>query len=170
MSHHDARSLPERGHEQLRASDAEHEQQQLRASDADREQAAGALREHATAGRLTMEELDERAQAAFAARTRQDLESLFEDLPAERRDHSAARLRAKRRAHSAHVRAYVLVSLGLVAIWVLSGAGYFWPVWPIMGWGIGVASHTAGWRTVCSRARRASSSPIGLTTRPPTTW
>jgi len=21
------------------------------------------------------------------------------------------------------------------------GATYFWPVWPILGWGIGVASH-----------------------------
>jgi hypothetical protein len=24
----------------------------------------------------------------------------------------------------------------LVSIWVLTGAGYFWPVWPMLGWGI----------------------------------
>jgi hypothetical protein len=23
----------------------------------------------------------------------------------------------------------------LIAIWALSGAGYFWPVWPLVGWG-----------------------------------
>ncbi len=26
-----------------------------------------------------------------------------------------------------------------VLIWLFTGAGYFWPVWPIMGWGIAVA-------------------------------
>jgi hypothetical protein len=35
----------------------------------------------------------------------------------------------------------MLVSLGLVAIWALSGAGYFWPVWPIMGWGSACLAH-----------------------------
>ena len=23
-----------------------------------------------------------------------------------------------------------------VAIWALTGMGYFWPVWPILGWGV----------------------------------
>jgi hypothetical protein len=23
----------------------------------------------------------------------------------------------------------------LVAIWALTGMGYFWPVWPALGWG-----------------------------------
>jgi Domain of unknown function (DUF1707)/2TM domain len=142
MSDQEARSLPERGHERLRASDAE------------REQAATALREHAAAGRLTIDELDQRAQAAFAARTREELEALFEDLPGELPARPDRRLQAKARAHSAHVRSYVLVSLGLVAIWALGGAGYFWPLWPIIGWGIGVASHTAGWRAACARARQ----------------
>jgi ABC-type phosphate transport system auxiliary subunit len=64
----------------------------------------------------------------------------------------------KKRARAAHVRAYLLVSLGLVALWALSGAGYFWPVWPIMGWGIGVVSHTAGWRKACARGKQAPTS------------
>jgi hypothetical protein len=25
-----------------------------------------------------------------------------------------------------------------VALWALTGMGYFWPVWPILGWGIAV--------------------------------
>src|SRR3954465_7268306 len=55
---------------------------QLRVSDADREHAAEALRHAAGEGRLTVDELDQRLDAAFAARTRADLERLTADLPA----------------------------------------------------------------------------------------
>jgi len=27
----------------------------------------------------------------------------------------------------------------LVVIWAMSGSGYFWPIWPIAGWGVGLA-------------------------------
>jgi hypothetical protein len=41
-----------------------------------------------------------------------------------------------------HARIYLLVNLFLVAIWaVTSGFGYFWPIWPILGWGLGLAVH-----------------------------
>jgi hypothetical protein len=53
---------------------------ELRASDADREHAAELLRAAAGAGRLTVEELDERLDAAFAARTRGELETLVADI------------------------------------------------------------------------------------------
>ena len=53
----------------------------LRASDADRERVAGRLRDHAVAGRLTTEELDERSGQAFAARTVGELDTLLVDLP-----------------------------------------------------------------------------------------
>ncbi len=46
-----------------------------------------------------------------------------------------------KRGLSAHVLAYALVNLLLVAIWFVTGAGYFWPVFPIFGWGIGLAFH-----------------------------
>jgi hypothetical protein len=29
----------------------------------------------------------------------------------------------------------------LVVIWALTGMGYFWPIWPAVGWGIGILSH-----------------------------
>jgi hypothetical protein len=32
----------------------------------------------------------------------------------------------------------------LVAIWALTGAGYFWPVWPILGWGLCLAGPACG--------------------------
>ena len=54
----------------------------LRASDADREETVRLLRDHALAGRLTVDELDERSERAFAARTTGELAALMEDLPA----------------------------------------------------------------------------------------
>jgi len=36
---------------------------------------------------------------------------------------------------------YGVVNLGLILIWVISGAGYFWPIWVIIGWGIGLGVH-----------------------------
>jgi hypothetical protein len=53
----------------------------LRVSDADREQAAEVLRTAAGDGRLTLDELDERLAAAYAAKTYADLEPVTGDLP-----------------------------------------------------------------------------------------
>ena len=53
----------------------------LRASDADREQFVEALRRHHAEGRLTTEELSERTERAYAARTFGDLDALAADLP-----------------------------------------------------------------------------------------
>ena len=41
----------------------------------------------------------------------------------------------------AHLLAYVTVNLMLVAIWWSAGGGFFWPLFPILGWGIGIAFH-----------------------------
>lgn len=48
------------------------------------------------------------------------------------------RLKAKR-DFSGHVIAYLTVNLLLVAIWYTTSQGFFWPVFVIFGWGIGVA-------------------------------
>ena len=58
-----------------------HDVAHMRASDEDREKAADALRRHCGAGRLTVDELDERLGAAFAARTVGELAELLDDLP-----------------------------------------------------------------------------------------
>lgn len=45
----------------------------------------------------------------------------------------------KRRDFHAHLLVYVLVNGFVVLIWALTGAsGFFWPVFPIAAWGIGV--------------------------------
>jgi len=54
----------------------------VRASDADREAAVVRLREAAGEGRLTFEELAERTELAYAARTDAELVRLSDDLPA----------------------------------------------------------------------------------------
>ena len=54
---------------------------EMRVSDADREAAAAELQDHFASGRLNQDELDERLAAAFAAKTRGDLDAIFADLP-----------------------------------------------------------------------------------------
>lgn len=53
----------------------------VRASDEEREQVVQALSEHATTGRLTLAELEERIGQAYTAITRDDLARLTSDLP-----------------------------------------------------------------------------------------
>ena len=56
----------------------------------------------------------------------------------QRREAAIERLKAKR-DFKTHAAAYLIVNVGLILIWALSGRGYFWPIWPIAGWGIGLA-------------------------------
>ena len=55
----------------------------IRASDQDREVVVTALRDAYTAGRLNLEEFDERTTAAYESRTWGELRRLTEDLPAQ---------------------------------------------------------------------------------------
>ena len=109
---------------------------ELRASDDDRERVAREIREHYAAGRLDEDELNERLEAAYAARTAGELDALRADLPA-----LPATL-AEEQAAVAHRRAELQRRLlqqsgGAVipfaictAIWIAVGAsGFFWPIW-----------------------------------------
>jgi hypothetical protein len=42
-----------------------------------------------------------------------------------------------------HLLVYVLVNALLIGIWAATGAGFFWPIFVILGWGIGVVLN--GW-------------------------
>ncbi|MFF5258881.1 DUF1707 domain-containing protein [Actinomadura viridis] len=53
----------------------------IRASDAERDHVATTLREHCALGRITMDELQERIDAAYAARTVGELQEITADLP-----------------------------------------------------------------------------------------
>lgn len=75
------------------ADRSQSDQAQLRVSDSDREHVAGQLREHAATGRITMAELEQRAERAYAAKTQAELAVLVSDLPVA----GASALPAKRR-------------------------------------------------------------------------
>jgi hypothetical protein len=54
---------------------------EMRASDADRDKVAEELREHCAQGRITMDELQERLEAVYAAKTLGALRDVTADLP-----------------------------------------------------------------------------------------
>lgn len=58
------------------------------------------------------------------------------------------RLQEKAAFHK-HLTVYWLVMTLLVGIWLVAGGwgSYFWPIWPAMGWGVGLALHfmSLGW-------------------------
>lgn len=45
----------------------------------------------------------------------------------------------KRRDFKGHLLVYVLVNSFLIVIWYVTGADFFWPIFVLVGWGIGVA-------------------------------
>jgi hypothetical protein len=55
------------------------------------------------------------------------------------REQARKRLK-KKRDFRTHVLMYVLVNALLVVIWAVSDSGFFWPIFPIAGWGIGLAA------------------------------
>ena len=112
----------------------------LRVGDAERGQVIDQLADHHAAGRLTLPEFEERMGAAWTARTGAELEVLVRDLPAQAGPPTPAPARPRLRL-DAQTRTYLAVIALLWLIWLVSGAGYPWPVWPMLGWGIGVAGH-----------------------------
>jgi 2TM domain len=44
----------------------------------------------------------------------------------------------KRRDFTAHLVTYVVVNSMLIGLWAITGAGYFWPAWVLLGWGVGL--------------------------------
>ena len=114
----------------------------LRASDAERERVAEVLQQHYGAGRLSNEDLSDRVEAAYAARTVSELDAVTADLPP-----SEPPTRRQRGGLETSVRIhagiYVVVNVMLIGIWAATGGGYFWPIWSLLGWGIGVGSHAA---------------------------
>lgn len=130
-----------------------------RAGDRDRATTADQLAQALAQGYLDMPEYEQRVSAAYAARTANELRQLTTDLPVAtlRRDdprRQAARAAGARKSVHFHLAAYLVMVVVVLTVWLsvaLSGGGwYFWPVWPMLGAGIGVLGHAI---------------PIALTTR-----
>jgi hypothetical protein len=111
----------------------------LLASDAERERVAETLRTHAADGRLDHDELEERLGRTYAARTRGELTPLLADLPAA----PAPAPREPRRLPQ--VTPLLVLSVLFISIWALTGMGYFWPMWPILGIAVTGFKHHRRW-------------------------
>jgi uncharacterized protein DUF1707 len=101
----------------MSSSPAVPDPQHLRASDADRERVAETLREAAGDGRLTMDELDERLDAVYAAKTYAELVPITQDLP----DSGAPYAPAPARADAGPVRQYGGEPTSHTAVAILGG-------------------------------------------------
>jgi 2TM domain len=53
------------------------------------------------------------------------------------RDRAIARLKQKR-DFGVHLFVYLVVNSFLIGIWAFTGAGFFWPAFPLFLWGIGL--------------------------------
>jgi hypothetical protein len=127
----------------------------------ERETVVALLGDALAGGYLEADEFTERSASAYAARTRGELDVLVADLPP---GFVRARAREQRRQRAAqgarigmwaHVASYFAGSLLMIGIWAAVGLGtgswYFWPVWPILGWGLGLLGHVVPVRAVLSR-------------------
>jgi hypothetical protein len=130
----------------------------LRAADTDRAAVAEALGRAMSAGRLSVEEYDDRLARAYAARTYGELSPLTADLPDQPRPvpaAGAAPASAPVPAPSSDVgcsggwgaggphawRSWAATSLIVVTIWLVTMVAsqqliYPWPVWVIGPWGV----------------------------------
>ncbi|OBF31576.1 hypothetical protein A5724_21655 [Mycobacterium sp. ACS1612] len=139
----------------------------VRAGDRDRERTAKQLGLALTQGYLALDEYDHRLQATFAAHSTAELRQLVADLPLaqlHRNDpqRKAARQRAARLGVRIHLGAYLAMVVVVLTVWLAVGltvgTWYFWPIWPILGAGIGVAGHALPIRyTVLAPCRRHGS-------------
>jgi class 3 adenylate cyclase len=145
-----------------------------RASDADRERVVTQLRDHYSAGRLSDGEHTARVDRALTATTVAQLGELTRDLPAAIDPAVPAQPparyvtrggRALRTSVKIHAYTYLFVNLLLIGIWAAAGGGYFWPIWSILGWGIGLGAHAAPVLAGAGTRRVRPTSPVELAER-----
>lgn len=122
----------------------------VRVGDRERENLIARLGQAFAQGYLSLPDYESRLDQAIQATTRGAVGQVLGDLPVGRiaRDdprRRAAKIAAARRGVRVHLAAYLAASLLMIGIWLsvalTAGAWYFWPVWPILGMGIGVVSH-----------------------------
>jgi hypothetical protein len=139
-------------------------QPHLRAGDADRAAVADVLGRHMSAGRLTLEEFDERLTRAYAAKTFGELDELTADLPAldrpgreDRRttpapaSSPASVCRPGSSPHGNDIRSawrgWLTTALIVLTVWATTSLAswelhYFWPIWVIGPWGAVLLART----------------------------
>jgi hypothetical protein len=127
----------------------------LRAGDADRAAVASVLGQAMAAGRLTVDEYDERLTRVFAAKTYGDLAELTADLPGQppRRAMTASSSAPAYRHGCGGTRAswaaWRSVAVIVIGIWLATSLAAnvllpFWPMWVLVPWGAVLLASTVG--------------------------
>lgn len=114
----------------------------VRASDADRETIVERLRSAMNEGRLNLAEFDDRVQQVYAARTYGELSPILSDLPAVRERPGADQAGRVPPWVLIMWTPWVFVNILCVVIWLATGAGYFWPFWVEVPWGLALCIPT----------------------------
>ena len=96
--------------------------QHMRASDAERQAVADRLAEHFSSGRLDQAEFDERVGRAMSAKTRADLNGLFDDLPETGAPAATDGPRPRRR------NGHPVLLVALVVLVAIAAAHVVWPL------------------------------------------
>jgi hypothetical protein len=113
----------------------------LRASQAERDRTVEDLRVHAGEGRLDVEELEARLDAALAAKTRGDLRDVVKDLPRTRRSSPRAR---QPLGFAAGSLVQLLIGIAIIAA---APAALAWVGWTLVGfWVFSGGPHRVGHR------------------------
>ncbi|GAA0270828.1 DUF1707 domain-containing protein [Cryptosporangium japonicum] len=109
-----------------------------RSSTVERERIVSILRAAAEAGLLTLDEADERMATCYQSQYRDELAPLVADLPDQGRglippdpEEQARERRAGRAELGGRVGFIVFLGAILTTIWALTGAGFFWPLFPL---------------------------------------
>ncbi|GAA1601000.1 DUF1707 domain-containing protein [Actinoplanes couchii] len=129
----------------------------MRAGDGDRQQVADQLKAALDEGRLDLSEYDERVQRAYGAKTYGDLDGLLDDLPGTvpvtksqvmpaaapepPTAHGSVHKKAKHQGKSGGVQGMAFVFVICVFVWLMGGAGYFWPGWVLIPLAFAVMAH-----------------------------
>jgi len=117
-----------------------------RVGDRDRQKTAARLGQALAQGYLDLHEYEKRVQEAFQTHTTGELRELLADLPLDRIRRAdprrrAARVAAARGGVRIHLGAFLAMTAVVLIVWAATGVTYFWPIWPILGAGIGLVSH-----------------------------
>jgi hypothetical protein len=151
---------------------SDHEDIEMRVSDVEREQVVGILREQTGAGRLTLQEFEDRLGEVYAAKTERDLQHVLRELPvqpapppsadgpayrrAEERTEAELHQRWRRRLRG-EIAGFVMPNFVCNAIYFMGDMGYWWPGWVLFATGFGfVGTLVKGFDPDAERAKLAA--------------
>lgn len=131
----------------------------LRAADADRDTVAETLREQHLAGRIDTDELQERIERCYAAKTYDALDVLLADLPAEdRSDRAQPGWRGPPRVVLLPLLPLLIVALALShgrVLWLALPLAFFFVIRPLRRYGISSGACRTNWPASAPHSSRS---------------